>query len=119
MIMTEDGSKENTSGSLPTEFKDMDSAEKVNEEQLDLTVSSSMKSKKLCASWYAAVGNNSYIDCQTEIEGDGEGRLFLTAYIQKTAVASNNPLIIVNAVICGRWCEHDCAHQIFYVPYIK
>lgn len=43
MIMTEDGSKENTSGPLPTEFKDMDSAEKINEEQLDLTISSSMK----------------------------------------------------------------------------
>ena len=51
MTMTEDGSREDTSASLPTEFTDMDSAEKVNEEQLDLTVSSSMNSKKLCASW--------------------------------------------------------------------
>jgi hypothetical protein len=42
MIMSEDGSRENTSGSLPTEFTDMDAAEKVNEEQLDLTVSSSL-----------------------------------------------------------------------------
>nr|AGM32596.1 hypothetical protein [Coptotermes formosanus] len=42
MIMTEDGSRENTSSSVPTEFVDMDSAEKVNEEKLDLTVSSSM-----------------------------------------------------------------------------
>lgn len=42
MIMTEGGSRENTSSSLPTEFIDMDSAEKVNEEKLDLTVSSSI-----------------------------------------------------------------------------
>jgi len=73
MIMTEDGSRENTRGSLPTEFTDMDSAEKVNEEQLDLTVSSSMNSKKLCASWYSTAENKSYIDFQTKIEG-GQGR---------------------------------------------
>lgn len=72
MIMTEEGSTENTSGSLPTEFTDMDSAEKVNEEQLDLTVSSSLNSKKLCASWYSAVGNNSYIDFQTKLRGTGK-----------------------------------------------
>jgi len=103
MIMSEDGSRENTSVSLPTEFTDMDSAEKVNEEQLDLTVSSTLNSKKLCTSWYSAVGNNSYIDFQTKIEGDREGRIILTAYVQKTAVASDNPMIIVSAVICGRW----------------
>jgi len=31
MIVSEDGSRENTSGSLPTEFTDMAAAEKVNE----------------------------------------------------------------------------------------
>jgi hypothetical protein len=73
MMVTEDGSRENKSGSLSTEFTDMDSAEKVNEEQLDLTVSSSMDSKKLCPSWYfMAVGINSYIDFQIKIEGDRE-----------------------------------------------
>ena len=100
--MTEVGSRETTSGSLPTEFTDMDSAEKVNEEQLDLAVSS-LTSKKLCASWYSAVGNNSYIDFQTNIEGGKEGTVILAAYIQKTAVASDIPMIIVNAVIYGRW----------------
>jgi len=116
MIMSEDGSRENTSGSLPTEFKDMDAAEKVNEEQLDLTVYSSSNSKKLFASWYSAVGNNSYIDFQTKIEGDREGRIILTAYIKKTAVDSNNHVIIINV---ADGVEHDCAHQIFYVQYIK
>jgi len=62
-----------------------------------------LNSKKLCASWYSAVGNNSYIDFQTKIEGDREGRIILTAYIQKIVVVSNNPMIIINAVICGRW----------------
>jgi len=103
MIILEDGSRGNTSGSLPTEFTDLDAAEEVNKEQLDLTVSSSLNSKQLCASWYSAVGNNSYIDFQTKIEGDREGRIILTAYIQKIAVVSNNPMIIINAVICGRW----------------
>ena len=99
--MTEGGSKENTSGSLPIEFTDMDSAEKVNEEQLDLTVPSSLNSKKLCVSWYSAVGNNSYFDFQTKIEGDGEGRIILTAYIQKTAVASNNTMILGGSNMTG------------------
>jgi hypothetical protein len=103
MIMTEGGSRENTSSSLPTEFIDMDSAEKVNEEKLDLTVSSSINSKKRCASWYSAVGNNNYIDFKTKIKGGREGRIFLITYIQKMAVASNSPMINVNAVICGRW----------------
>jgi hypothetical protein len=60
--MTEDGNRENISTSLPTELTDMDSAETVNEEELDLTVSSDLKSKEICASWCFAVGNNNYID---------------------------------------------------------
>jgi hypothetical protein len=89
--MTEDRSRENNSGSLSTEFTDMDSAEKVNEEQLDLTVSSSLDSKKLCSSWYSEVRINSYVDFQIKIEGDRERRTFLSLYIQTTAVVSNNP----------------------------
>jgi hypothetical protein len=62
-----------------------------------------MNSKKLCASCCSTAENKSYNDFQTEIEGDRERKIFLTAYIQKTAVASNNPMIIINAVIYGRW----------------
>jgi hypothetical protein len=103
MIMTEDGSRENTSSSVPTEFVDMDSAEKVNEEKLDLTVSSSMNSKKICASWHSAVESDNYIGFKTKIKGGREGSLFLITCIQTNAVVSNNPMIDVNALKLGRW----------------
>jgi hypothetical protein len=47
MILTENGSRErDTRGNVPAENTDMDS-ENVNEEELDLTVSSALNSKEI------------------------------------------------------------------------
>jgi hypothetical protein len=46
--MSENGSKEtDTSSSVTTETMDMDSTEKINQEKLDLNVSSSLNSKEI------------------------------------------------------------------------
>lgn len=48
MIMAEDGNKERYSRkNVPALMTDMDSTEKVNQEKLDLSVTSSLKSKEI------------------------------------------------------------------------
>jgi hypothetical protein len=72
MIMAEDGSRErDCSSNVPALMTDMDSTEKVNKEKLDLTVSSSLKSKEISVLHdilHLGIAHN-YVDFKTKVRG--------------------------------------------------